>query len=224
MIDLQVEIAGADDVESALSGLADQVPFATALAINAVLNDAQDAIRAKLPSEFILRQKDFIERTIYIAPQDRARKDRLTGTVRVNPDRDFLAKFEEDTQKVPLRAHSLAVPVFRMDEPNRIIGRGDPLNLKALMDALERDGKIKRRRKKGMQGPLAKQTVFLIKSPKGTFLVERTYSQTRVLYAFKKSVPITPDLEFGETASATVEAMWDERASEALDRAIETMR
>jgi len=232
---LEVRIEGADDLRSSLSGLAGQIPFATALAINAVLNDAQAAIRATLPGEFTLRRPEFIERTIYIGPQDRARKDRLEGTLRVNPERDFLSKFEEDRAKTPTRSHTLAVPVFRSGEPARIIGRSDPLHVKKLMAAIAKGGSrgfgagtlgvIKHRRAKGMHGPQQQELVFLIKSSKGTFLVQRTgATSTRVLYAFKPRVAISPDLHFKEIALKTAEANWERRASEAIDRAIATMR
>ncbi len=41
-----------------------------------------------------MRRDSFIKDTVYIAANDRATKDRLSATVRINPARNFLAKFE----------------------------------------------------------------------------------------------------------------------------------
>lgn len=223
MIDLKVAFDGLDDVKAELSGIREQIPYATSRAINAVLDDIQTAVRSTLPSEFHVRAPEWLDRTIYIAPQDRAKKDDLNGTVRVNPDRDVLAKFEDETVKTPRSAANLAIPIFRESAPDLVVKRGDPLSLKNIMASLQKStGRVKKKR--GLIGPQQLQTVFLAKTARGTVILERTGATTRVLYAFKPSVPIKPDLRFDETAMTTAVAMWEQRAQEALDLAISTAK
>ena len=215
------------DLATMLSGLGRQLPFAESVAINNLVDDAQTAIRATLPGTFTLRRADFINRTIYIANADRARKDNLRAVVRVDPSRNFLAKFEAGGEKTSQSGKSLAVPIFREDNKTLIIRAGDPLALAKVMQAIEqRQGKLRGRRRKGEPKPLISQQsqVYLVKSASGTFIAERTGTTTRVLYAFKKEVPIAPELHFVDTARAAVLAHKDQRFEEAIQYAIATMR
>lgn len=229
---IQVEVtADTPLLESILGAFRNQLPFAESVAINNVLNDAQAAIRRTLPEHFVRRQPEFIDRTIYIGPSDRARKDRLVGTVRVNPDRDFLAKFEEGGEKIAQRGRSLAVPVIRATDKSLIIRRGDALSVANLMQAIEKEQpvRIKQRRRKGdpkrlIRAPAQQGSVYLVKGRKGTLILQRTGTQTRVLYAFERQVPIAPVLHFEDTALDAVLANWDKRVDEAIAYAIETAR
>lgn len=234
VIDLRVELK-ADETLNFLGALERQIPYATSVAINRTLDDAQKAIRVHLREAFHLRRPDFIDRTVYIGRDDRARKDNLVGTVRIDPRRDVLAKFEDDTIKRPRSAKNLAVPVFRETDKDMVVGRSNPLNFKRLMAAIDKGGargfgagtmgEIKRRRQKGMHGPMQRELVFLVKVPKGRFLVQRIGAkQTRVLYSFTPSVPITPELNFKRIAFETAQAVWNARAAEAIDLAIQTAR
>ncbi len=230
MTELTVDIHDPDGVLAGaggwFSGLSKQLPFAMATAINNTLNDAQTAIRRTLPEHFTLRRKDFVERTVYIGPKDRARKDNLAGTVRINPARDQLAKFEEDHEKRSTSGHALAVPVQRQQTPGLIIGRNDSRNLKRVMALIDAQrgrqvGPFKRRATRRA----ATQSFFLLHSRKGqTLVMERSGLTTRVLYVFEKTVPIDPQLHFVDTAMKAALEAWDRRATEALERASATMR
>lgn len=222
VIDLRVELK-ADETLNFLGALERQIPYATSVAINRTLDDAQKAIRVHLREAFHLRRPDFIDRTVYIGREDRARKDNLVGTVRIDPRRDVLAKFEDDTIKRPRAAKSIAVPVFVQDSPDMILARSNPLNLKQLMRAIDRRGG-KFKREKGQKQRDVQRRAFIVKNARGTFVVGRLGSETRVLYAFKPSVPITPDLNFKRIAFETAEAVWNARAAEAIDLAIQTAR
>lgn len=225
MINLQVQISGADDLKSQLSGLRDQLPYATSVAINHTLDDIQGAVRQHVHSTFIMRSQDFIDRSIYIGPRDRARKDSLEGTVRINPDRDFLAKFEDGGEKTPLRSTTLAIPIVRMDSPGMIIRRGDPLSIKNLMAALNKKGDAQGRLKRRKGSMDVQQAVRLVKTAKGTFIVQGAPGAgAKVLYAFKPSVPLTASLSFADIAMATAVDRWSPNAEEAIQYAIETMR
>ena len=90
------------DLGAMISGFREQLPYALALAINDTVNQAQAAIQTSLPTDFTLRRASFITNTIYRQlGRDFATKANLVGTVRVNPDRDFLAKFETEAVKTP---------------------------------------------------------------------------------------------------------------------------
>lgn len=230
MIELDVTTDNQSGIAGMISGLTSQLPYAYSVAINNTLNSAQSAIQAKLAGEFTLRRADFIQRTIYIAPSDRATKNNLVGTVRVNPARDMLAKFEDGGMKTPQASSTLAVPIFRADDKNIIIKPGDALSVKRLMDSIKnRSGNVLRARvRKGMLHVAADPNkVFLVTTPNGTFILQRMgpgAGNNRVLYAFKKSVPLPASLHFDETAMSAALASWDTNFNAALDRAIETMR
>jgi hypothetical protein len=225
MIDLQASIGGYDDVFGSMSGLADQIPFATSFAINNTLNDIQTSVRTHVHGAFIMRAQDFIDRTIYIGPSDRAKKTNLVGTVRINPDRDFLAKFEDGGEKTASSAGSLAVPVFREDTPSIIIRRGDPLSIKNLMAAINKQGAAAGRLKRIKGGSQdVQQRVYLVKNDRGTFIVQGEGASARVLYKFVKEVPIQPQLEFVEIAMKTALDRWETNASDAIDFAIATAK
>jgi hypothetical protein len=222
--DLGVAITGYDDLSSSLSGLVDQMPFATSVAINNTLNDIQGDERTHAHSAFIMRAQDFIDRSIYIGPADRAKKNNLIGTVRIDPNKDFLAKFEDGGEKTPLGSSSLAVPIFREDAPGIIIKRGDPLSIKNLLAAINRKGDAAGRLKRRKGSMEVQQRVYLVKNAKGSFIVQGSGASARVLYKFLPEVPIKPQLEFAEIAMTSALAHWEQNAEDAIGTAIETMR
>jgi hypothetical protein len=234
LIELEVSVVDQSGVVGWLSGVRAQLPYATSVAINRTLDTAQAAIRTSLPEHFTIRRKDFIERTIYIGPKDRARKDNLIGTVRVNPERDFLAKFETGGEKHSKSGKALAVPVIRARDKTMIIRRSDPLALKKLLEAIDaRGGKVKQRRKKGQPPPTAMGDVFILKTAKGTLVMQRPVSgpdrvgnrsNLKVLYAFKDEVPIDDDLHFAETAMKAAVGVWNKNFLDAIDLAMGTAR
>jgi hypothetical protein len=229
MFELEVIADNQSGLAGMISGLTQQLPFAYSVALNNTVNDAQAAVRAKLRGEFILRRPDFISRTIYIGPADRARKDRLSATVRINPERNFLAKFEEGEDKQARAGKSLAIPIMREQSPMLIIRKGDPLSLARLFQSIEkRKGRVfKGRRKKGESAPINFGRVWITHNSKGTFILERLRpgrGGNRVLYWFRQSVPIDERLHFVSTARDAALASWDNNFSAALDRAIATMR
>jgi hypothetical protein len=226
MIELEVTMDKGPTIETTLLGLGSQMPFIAAKTLNITANKSQDAIQAALPSEFNIRRKTFIENTIYRGRADFATKDNLVAAVRVNPARDFLAKFEDGGEKHSIDGVSLAVPVQRMNVPNLIIGRGDPRAVKKVMALIaEQGGKqigpFKRRGAKRA----AQQSFFLVHSRKGqTLVMQRDAGTVRVLYAFEKSVPIKPQLHFEEIAMKRAVETFDESLTEAIEYAIATMR
>lgn len=214
-----------------ISGVSDQLPYAMSRAANAVVNRAQQAIQGSLEDKFTLRRGTFIRNTIYRNPQtDFANKSQspIQATVRVDPSRDYLAKFETDTSKSAQSGGSLAVPIVRESDKSMIIQRSSPLYIKTVMALIAGQGGKNvgpfRRGKRGRQ--LQQQSFFLLKSRVGETLVMQRLGpgQARVLYAFRKSVPIKADLDFVEIAEEVVLNEWDAEASRALADAIATMK
>lgn len=233
--DLVVSIEGADTMIAQMSGLANQIPYATSVAINTSLDRAQTAIRAKLPGEFTVRRKDFIEKTIYRSRQDFATKRKLIGAVRVNPARDQLAKFEEGGVKRPQGGKSLAVPVVRQAAPKMVITRGSPLALGHVMALIEHQGgkqvgplkpRILRRKGQKIILPALSESFFVLHSAKGNTIVmqRKGKAKPKAIYAFVPEVPIPPSLHFVETASRSVLDTFTDDAEAAIAKAIETMK
>ncbi len=212
------------------TGLTEQLPFAYSRAINKTVDSAQAAIKTSLPSDFTLRQATFIQNTIYRQPgQDFATKANLVGSVRVNPARDFLAKFEDGGEKRSISGRSLAIPVMRLDAPNIIIGRSDPLNIKRIMSSIQAFGGrvVTPRLRKGQLRVKQIGSAFLIKTARGTFVVERTgpgAGDTKLLYKFEGEVPIQPQLHFEDTAMAAALASFEQNFNDAIDYAMATAK
>lgn len=229
-IDANFTALNDNPILAALSGIRSQIPYAASVLVNNLANDGQSAVRAALAGEFHLRRKDFVERTIYRDPKrDFATKANLSATVRVNPERDFLGKFEADQTKHSRAGRALAIPIPRLQSPSLIIGRNSPLSVKAVMSLIQQQGgrqvgPFKRRAAKRAQ----QQAFYLIKSRRTakTLIIQRTGpGTTRVLYEFVDEVPITSHrLHFVELARAAVLANFDRRADEAIAKAIATMR
>jgi hypothetical protein len=230
MFTLDVTTDDRSGIAGYLSGLRAQLPFATAVAINDTLNQVQTAVQKTLSTEFTLRRESFIKQSVFIGPSDRATKDRLVGTVRINPDRNQLAKFEDGGEKTSVTGKSLAVPIFRQDDPSLIVGRGDPLSVKALMASIaSHRGKVLRPRvRKGqLRVAVDPNRVFLVTNGKGTFILQRVgsgRSGNRVLYWFRKEVPVPASLHFDATATATALERWAPNFDRALEFAIMSMR
>ncbi len=190
-------------VTRALGDLQRQIPFATAKALNDVANDAQRAIQGGLAQRFTLRRPDFILRTIKRErPADFASKTSLVATVRVDPRRDILAKFEEGGTKAPVSGRAIAIPTsqVRRTKAQLVQKSQRPRALLASGRAFSKDGKLLVRVGRGAKALL------------------------RAAYIFKPAVRIPRRLGFVETATATVDRQWESRASEAVARAVATMR
>lgn len=187
-------------VRKGLADLGRDAPFATAKALNALANIAQEEIRGGLKN-FTLRRKDFILKTIYRRPAtDFAKKRHLVAAVRINPAsherRDVLAKHEEGGRKIPgAGGRSVAIPLPQI-QPNPM----------AIVPKRLRPSQLR-----------SDSTVRRITTPKGEFLVRKAKKtkrsgpqtwRTEFLYRLKPSVPLKPRLRFVEIATQTVDRRW----------------
>lgn len=217
MAELLAEIHGTKELALTLREWADQAPFGLSVGLNTTANAIQSGIRAGLAQRFRLRQPQFIERTIYRRPGvwpagDNATKRSLAAAVRVHPDRDFLAKFEEGGSKTA-RSGSVAVPILRVSEPGRIIKRSDPYHLSKLPGGARAPQRTKR------------HNAFVVQSAGKKVILERMGdSRVRVLWAFRSSVPIPQKLGFIDTAARVFNQTWLQNVQAGMDRAIKTRR
>lgn len=216
-IEIYAEVHGSEAARKMLAAIGHQLPFVQSVAINATLNEIQQGIRdhVVLNPDFNLRRPDWILRTIYrrrgFWPDgDNASRHTLTGAVRIHPDRDILAKFEQGGEKWPRSGGELGVPVFRRQDPGVIIRRSSQYHLSKLPTV----GEGKRRRG---------ASVFAIRTPAGKFILERVRKgAVRVLWAFRRKVPIKRTLGFHETAIRVFEQRWEPNLAAGIERALKT--
>ena len=235
-VDIVVDTKG---VLTGLERLSRQVPFAISKAMNESLKGAQKDIRATLPGHFTLRRKQFVERTVKIT--EFATKRKQVARLAVDPTRDILAKFEEDTRKQGQEGKSLAVPIDARPSETALVPKRLQIKALQLRPVVGRNGK---RQLKGAKG------TYTITTPRGTYVIQRvnrterpvfyvrdrngvlrqerqkrvTRAETKVLYAFKKSVPIKPTLGFVKTGTAAVDRLWPGAMRTAFDEAERTAR
>lgn len=198
-----ITVTGDDAVRKQLHEIGRQAPFALATALNGVANAAQKGIRENMADKFAFRRRNFVESTIYRNKStDFATKTKLSATVRVHPERDFLAKHEEGGAKTPQSGNSIAIPsvavrrnkadvIPRGQRPAALVGKKGVFRLGNVIYQSSGRGKRKRR---------------------------------TALYLLRRSVRIAPRLEFVQTAVRTITAQWVPIAMSAIDKALQTAR
>jgi hypothetical protein len=210
---------------SLLDKLTKQFPYAVSRAINETMKKGQRQIQMGLHRAFTLRRETFMLRTIKIAQF--AKKDALIGVIGVDPARDFLAKFEEGGRKYP-KGSALTVPVnVRRTKSDIVVKsmRVRSLGLTAhrtAAGAVQLKGLHRTFAVKGPTGGAILQRVG--RKPKGGTLSEEIAGgSVRILYAFKRSVPIPANLKFMESMNDAL-ALWQETFAKEFDNALRTAR
>lgn len=206
-MDIQIKVTGTNAVRDELRRIGRQAPFAMSVALNNTANDAQKAIRGGL-SAFTLRRKTFVENTIYRKPgQDFATKTKLVATVRVNPERDFLAQHEEGGDKRPRSGANVAIPLPAVQPDRSVV---IPRRLRP--SGLRTNGQVRK-----------------VVTPAGTFLVRNRPGKgkgrlegwrTEFLYLLKPVVRVRPRLSFHANATKAIDASFARHALAGIDRAI----
>lgn len=191
-----------------------QLPYATSRAINTTLEQAQRAVQTSLSTHFLLRRRQFIERTIKFETADRSTKTKLVGTIRVDPARAYLAKFEEGGSKRPTRGGFLAVPDPAIAGASVVPARLRPRALQLLR--LPGRGRIKAL---GLLGTFLVQT-----RSGGQGILQRTGRGVRVLYWFQKAVRLPSSLRFVATATYVAQRTLEPNFQQALANALATAR
>lgn len=224
-----------------------QIPYAMQLALNWTANDAQDAEQYRLKSGFKLQREAFNLRGIYIDNKDRATKKDWSVTIQVQASRDYLDKMEDGGYKLPTHGRWIWKPnpdVFKgkvipaklrpsalnfQSVGKNLIGDQRTFMVKAKNNqnlVLQRVdaglakgskrimGKITLDNFKGGMGPRTKREKYTLSRTAGT----------RMLYQLVDRVSVPMKLEFVDTVTQTVTAVWPARFQEAMDKAMDTAR
>lgn len=203
----------AKDVLGFFDSLSKQAPFATSLAINNVMKLGQQREQAHLGEAFTLRRQQFIERTVKILQF--ANKRTLTGVIGIDPTRDVLAKFEDQGVKRPTSGSALAVPISVKRGKTDIVVKNMRVRALELRPVRSKSGEVTLKGKYG---------TFTVKTPTGGAILQRTgKGQVKVLYAFKRSVPLPKNLEFTQHILSAVDE-WPSIMGDAWDQAERTAK
>lgn len=204
MINVQVDTKEALDY---LQRLSTQMPYATSLALNRVANKGQAAARAGIQRTFTLRRPQFLLNTVKINREDRATKTRLDVTVRIDPERDILAKFEAGGSKTPRDGRHIAIPTNNVRRTKAdIVTKGQRPRI--LLDSKS----------------AAKGRIF--KTAAGIFqrIGNKAASTVRMLYLFRSSVRLRPQLNFVTNVTTAVKESWVAEMTQAFNDAERTAR
>lgn len=211
---------------------ADQLPYATSLAINETAKKAQRVQGFHMMKVFTVRRPAFVGKAAKIKPF--ATKRALSATILIEPPggkvrADILSKFEDGGTKRP-RGQRLAIPIEARRGKAGIVSqanRPSAFNFK-----------LKGAGPKGQVYEGDKRT-FMIKRPGGKGLIVqrvgkgaarssiktgRQLAGTRVLFAFRPSVKIDNRLHLEKNTKSTVRAAWASEFGKAFAKATATAR
>lgn len=211
---------------------ADQMPFATSLAINDTVKDAQRAQERHMREAFTVRRPGwFIKRSekvrsIKIKPF--STKQNWRAVVRVEPPggperAEIITRHEERGRREPHEGRALAVPIEARPTKKALVKKSvRPAAFKFKRVATRGSTEIYKGRKR----------TFMIRHADGSGAVLQrvgpgksgTFAGTQVLYRLKKSVPIAPRLEFFRTMRRVVEQKFAANYRRAFRRAVRTRK
>jgi len=192
-MNLTLKITGHDAIKKALQEIGQKAPKALVLTLNKLADDGQKAVQGTLAKSFTLRRAEYVTKTIFRKGDDFATQARPRAAYGVNPERNILAKFEENSIKAPISGRSVAIPLSAV-KPTResVVSKGLRLS------TLRTDPKVRR-----------------ITTPNGTFLVKekragkvkgvKLGARTDLLYKLVPSVRLTARLNFHATAKRSLD-------------------
>jgi hypothetical protein len=196
---------GATSASNSLKTLGKQMPFALATALNRTANAAQKDIRQNMSSSgmFQFRRKAFIESTIYRdKATDFATKTHPQASVRVHPQRNFLAKHEDGGTKSPSSGRSIAIP-----------SDGVRRNKNEIITKAQRPAALLGKRGYHRDGDVIYKSTGRGKAKRRT-----------ALYLLRRAVKLSPRLRFVSTAETTITKEWSSIALKAVQDALDTAR
>lgn len=181
---------------------ADQIPYATALALNETIKQVQAAEREHMMKVFNLRRKSWALNAVKIKPF--AKKTSLSTTLRISPagNNDVFSKFEHAGTKTAIQGRNVAIPTENIRKsPNQVITKAKkPSNLRNSFRVHGRSGK---------------DFIFQTQG-KGR---ART---AKLAYVLQPSVPIDDRLEFEKTAIRVIRQNWNRNFNQAFTKAVST--
>lgn len=196
-----------------------QVPFAASAALNITAKQFQKVQIEHQHEIFTVRRSSWLDNAVKITHF--ATKAELWATVGIHPPggdgrADILTKFEDQTVKLPFKGSAVAVPTLfiRRSKSDLIPRKFFPgaLNLRNVGNRV-----------------LGDQRTFMITTASGQHLILERYgkgkrSGTAVIWTFKPSVAITPDLDFEQNAEAVVDTAFFRNFEDAFAQALSTAR
>lgn len=213
---------------------ADQIPFATSLALNRTAKAVQDMIRQSIGEHFTIR-REWVLQGIKIPKFSDKRDNPMMVSVELDRSRAFLAKFEPGGVKAGSPMMPIAIPSTFL-RPN--FGYVPPLAL------YPKNLRLDTRR--GVTGTLARHEhvtsrgVMQLKGKERTFVLDQTMigvavagvyqrfgpgrHDIRLLWTYRDHIPIPARLHFEATALETVRAVWPQAYEAAFLQAVRTAR
>lgn len=202
----------------------DQIPFATANAINATALDLQKTQRAHQRRVFTVRREEWVDRAVKMKRW--ARKHRLEAHVGIAAPggrrrSEILAKFEDQNVKRPLKAEALWVPTDEVLVDGIVMDgwrpkqmgfklRGSGPKARVLVGTTKKAVMI--RYHSGQRAPsLGGQTGLIF---------ERDGENLNLLFHRQPEVGINPELNFHANAQRTVRDRFEPNFAVAFNRAI----
>lgn len=215
----------------------DQLPFATSRAINSTAYDARDEIRKGIDERFTIRRR-WVVNAIQIPRGGRATKRKLEAVVLIDHRRKFLFKFEEGGTKRGTPDMPIAIPTEHIRPvPTKVPPQAlYPKNLR-LQARRDIDGGMLAARTK-----LTRKGAVQWKGKRRTFVIDPQHHradrelwgvwqrtgpkrhQIRLIWAYRREIPIPNTLQFEATGKRVVDERWDINFARAFDRAIRTAR
>lgn len=204
------------DIEKLTASLSafnpDQLPYTIARALTTTAKQAQAAVIDAMPSNFILRRKQFIESGVQIEP---ARKENLRAIVF---DRDdFMARQESGDDKIPIDGgKNLAVPLAARPNPGAIIPEAlRPANLGRAVYTISSKGHLITKRG-------TPNAAFRMVSNGKTYLAYRQHGKLMMMYLLIPAAKIKPRLHLAEITMRVVKENFAQNFMEAARIAMET--
>lgn len=220
----------------------EQVPFATALAINRVAASGQLAARNTISSVLTVtpRALPFMERLVYIGRADRPTKENPRTVIQIgNPHKSIKSPLRGDilARHViggPRRAASAARPFYiptdeiRGGEYDVAPHRLYPVNIGLAPHRYaipDRVSSVKGSKRRGTRRSYFVIDARATSNPKAWGIFERTAAGIRMIWAFRTVIELgAPRYPFYEVTTRTIENDWPREATYALLQAVRTAR
>lgn len=197
-----------------------QIPFALSRAVNSTALDVQRAVRNRQRSIFTLRRPEWADRSVKMVKF--AKKSDPTAQIGIHPPgatgeqrADIIAKFEDQTQKLP-RGRTIAIPVSaRIKRGNTgIISKRD----RPKAYNFHQQGK----RIVGDRG------TFVIRKPDGSGMIFQRVGKkpgtVYALYILARRARIRPNLQFIRSAQSVVDTRFNQHMVREFDKAMRTAK
>ena len=240
-LDTKQMIAELDDIRR------NQVPFAMALAMNRTMEEVQVAQIRHVEATMTIRSRRFIIQLIKIAPEDRAFKDRLTASYRIEgprakPDRGkVLTRHEIGGLRQAASQAPLFIPTaYLRGSKQQVISQAlYPSYLGAVTSRVGDSGKLVEPKfsgigEKGTRHVRGRRNTFVLTPDLGHRISDRAsgiYQRIGAgngaivrIWQYRRTTTLKPKLAFQATFNATVAERFNENFTGALAYALDENR